>query len=271
MINFQDSILCFTLVARMTGVCLLVGTLESITQYRQLQDEGLLSWKVGRLRQWWLVSGLIGSLLDFALRYPQVIFLLVFRGTLALVLVIGSREYLTSVYILLPLVLCNGLTILRNPYGQDGADQMAWIVITSLLIVSAAKEPNGHKVFLWFVALQSSLAYCAAGIAKLSARGWRDGTFLTAIMGTQIYGHPGFAAFLKQHPMFSRCASWILIVWECSFPLTLVFPKEYGVLILALGVCFHAGNCYLMGLNTFFWAFVGTYPAILFCSHSRAW
>jgi hypothetical protein len=35
-----------------------------------------------------------------------------------------------------------------------------------------------------------------------------------------------------------------------------------------LGILFHVANAVIMGLNTFVWAFVETYPAILFCAVS---
>jgi hypothetical protein len=39
---------------------------------------------------------------------------------------------------------------------------------------------------------------------------------------------------------------------------------EITYTILALGFVFHAASAATMGLNTFFWAFVATYPAVAY-------
>ena len=39
------------------------------------------------------------------------------------------------------------------------------------------------------------------------------------------------------------------------------------ILFLAWGVVFHIANAFTMGLNTFFWSFLATYPALLYLWH----
>ena len=34
-----------------------------------------------------------------------------------------------------------------------------------------------------------------------------------------------------------------------------------------MGLLFHMFNAFVMGLNKFFWAFLSTYPAILYCNY----
>jgi hypothetical protein len=64
----------------------------------------------------------------------------------------------------------------RTPAGQDGADQMASIV----LVVCGIGLTPGLKGFLaeaavWFIALQACLAYTTAGVAKILSDDWRSG------------------------------------------------------------------------------------------------
>jgi hypothetical protein len=37
--------------------------------------------------------------------------------------------------------------------------------------------------------------------------------------------------------------------------------------VLGLGALFHLLNAFMMGLNKFFWAFVSTYPALIYCHY----
>lgn len=83
---------------------------------------------------------------------------------------------------------------------------------------------------------------------------------------TVIYGNPWMAVPFTQRPTVAKLAARALIAFECSFPLVLILPDHYSLLLLALGISFHLTAAVLMGLNTFFWAFVATYPAVMFCS-----
>jgi uncharacterized membrane protein (DUF485 family) len=230
-----------------------------------------MSWELGRLRQGWLVGGLSGAFLNYALCYPHVLWLLVIRMLLATLMLLGPASMITNLWVvLLATVLC-WLVVLRTSYGQDGADQLSYIIYTALAIATIVGTRQAQVAFLWFVALQSCLAYCVAGIAKTSATGWRDGTYLTAICHTKTYGHLRFAEFLSHRPRFARVLSRCLIVWESCFPLVLFIPGPVALGALGVGVFFHLSNGYLMGLNTFIWSFAASYPAILFCVQTRGW
>jgi hypothetical protein len=66
------------------------------------------------------------------------------------------------------------------------------------------------------------------------------------------------------------CAAlaWLVISFECTFPIALAFGKTGSAVYAAIGIAFHISNAVIMGHNTFIWAFVATYPAILFCAMS---
>ena len=163
------------------------------------------------------------------------------------------------------------LILLRNSYGYDGADQLIWIIFAGLVPVSIVDTEVTRAVYLWFVGIQASLAYGVAGVAKASAAGWRDGHFLVGILGTRTYGNAKIATFLSRRPRLSAWQSRFIITFECTFLLILVLPRVIVILLLALGFAFHAVNTYVMGLNTFVWAFMATYPALLFCILARPW
>jgi hypothetical protein len=61
-------------------------------------------------------------------------------------------------------------------------------------------------------------------------------------------------------------ASWLVIVFECAFPLVLWVRPQGAALLLACGLAFHLCNALVLGLNRFLWAWLAGYPALLFWS-----
>jgi hypothetical protein len=61
-------------------------------------------------------------------------------------------------------------------------------------------------------------------------------------------------------------AAWCVILWETTFPIAILAPNRVRWVLLGLGACFHIGVAVGMGLNTFLWAFVATYPAVEYCA-----
>lgn len=267
--TFVDQHTAVSLVAKLAALEVIVVCAEYIADPRQLRDEGLMSWKVGRLRNVWLAA--YGALLDPVLRYPNVVAIVSFRLLLAAVILFAPPLLIRSAWITAPTALLTGVFLLRNAYGHDGADQMTWIIFGGLAIANSVGTPLAETAYLWFLTLQACLAYGTSGIAKASASHWRNGSCLVGIIGTRIYGHAMLADFLRQKPTVAKLLARLLIVWQCSFPVVLLAPVPVGLVVLEIGVLFHLANAYFMGLNTFVWSFIATYPAIVFCVQSRGW
>jgi hypothetical protein len=266
---FANDYTAVLVVAKIAALGLLISSLEYLSRPRSLNDSGLMSWPITRLRHRRLAAGIVATGLDVAVRYPNVLVLLSVRALCAGLVVVLPRPFAVSPVLIVPLALITLLIYLHSPFGLDGADQMLWILIAGLAIAVLPNSDAALWIYLWFIALQGSLSYCVAGVAKASARGWRDGTFLVGIAQTSMYGHRKFATFLSALPRVARMASWLIILWECSFPLVLVAPRPIAAAVLCIGVAFHLVNAVVMGLNTFLLAFVATYPAIAFCVETR--
>jgi hypothetical protein len=46
----------------------------------------------------------------------------------------------------------------------------------------------------------------------------------------------------------------------------LIAPRPLAILLLLSGIAFHVTAAIAMGLNTFLWSFLATYPALVYCS-----
>jgi hypothetical protein len=260
-----------SLCARFAALSILVSSLEYLANIRVLRDDGLMSWAVGRLRVPTFALGWRGAFFDALLRYPNVLALLVVRVVLSAAVVAGPVSWTLSPLTLLSLYAVTFLVNVRSRYGHDGADQLAGFVMLGIGFGSLVPTPLSRTACLLFFAFQACLAYGTAGWCKFPMGGWRDGTYLAAVLNARIYGMPPLGRFLTAHPALARLASRGVLAWECSFPLVLIVPAPIAFGIIGLGVAFHVVNACVMGLNCFVWSFVATYPALVWTILQRGW
>jgi hypothetical protein len=254
--------------AVLISIPVLVGTLEDLVRYRVLSDDGLMSWKVARLGHTVTAGGRFGALADAFLSHSRYRYTLLARLCAVFVLAVPGLPPGARAALFLFMAVSLAADILRSIYGHSGAQQMMICVCAALAFANAV--PDGHVVqhmSLWFIALQSVLAYVTSGWAKLGSAVWRNGEGLVGIMRTSIYGHPGVYRLLAQRPWLARVASWSTFLFESSFFVVLVAGQvEVTLAFLAVAALFHLTVAVVMGLNLFLWAFVATYPALLFCT-----
>lgn len=152
----------------------------------------------------------------------------------------------------------------RRVLGGDGAEQLAAMVLVAA-VLAALPVPSSTRVALavGFIAAEVGLAYLTAGVAKAISPMWRSGAAIPAILATHSHGHPVAAALLADRPRLSRFVCWSVIAVESLFPLMLFGPTWLVVATLTAGLAFHAGCAVTMGLNSFPWSFVGSYPCLL--------
>jgi hypothetical protein len=188
-------------------------------------------------------------------------------GTLLLaVCVLHANRSAFSCALLACVLVTGAILHYRCTFGIDGGDLMSMIVAAGLLVASIpSTSPWWALVGFGFIAAEACLSYVSSGIAKLTSSKWRGGQPLYRIFRTGTFGHSRAAQLVRRHASLDVILSWSVIIFETAFPLLLLAPKKVMVLGLLTGALFHAGNAYVMGLNTFCWAFVATYPALWYC------
>lgn len=253
------------LVERVGAVAVLISSLEMLARPGLYADAGLLSWRAEQLRARWLCHGAFARMLDVAFRPPAVLWIAGLRAAAAAAVVASPRP--AGVLVGAVAATCL-LLMLRDTYGNDGADQLGLIVFTAATIAHLRPAPAVVVAVLWFIAVQGCLGYFTSGVAKLAGPRWRNGTGLAGVFETETYGARSVAGVMRAHPALALAASWVVIVGESAFPLALVAPEPVAMGLLAFGLTFHLGAAMVMGLNTFLWAFPATYPAIWFCAQS---
>jgi hypothetical protein len=264
----EDPLHVYRLIIFLFDLGLIITTLELLFIAPEFDSGGIFSWKIHRL-EWgfFFQKGSVGQVLNLIYSKEGLIVSMTARLVcLVMLFFVPLKTYSFTIYI--------GITVLitlifwaRQSFGGDGSDQMFSIIaITLLLCVNPFGTSFSLESGLWFIALQSCLSYFAAGIAKLISPKWRSGEAVYAILNTGSYGVEFLGQFLASRTKVKLLLSWTVIAMEILFPLVLILPSPFQWLFLGWGFSFHLANAIFMGLNTFLWAFVATYPAILFVS-----
>jgi hypothetical protein len=260
----MDAAFAMRLTVALAGTGVVMSSLEYLTCPKLLADDALASWQVSRTNRPWKVSRGFDVMLGWLFEYPRFIIVVAVRLIAAVLMVIGwPPSVFTTASII---AVASALLALRSGYGTDGADQMSMIIFVAAALASAVHTTLATVMFLWFITSQACLAYFIAGFAKLMSPVWRDGRALPGIFGTTSYGYRELGPLLARHHHISRLCGWSVIILECSFPGVLLGIRPLTLTLLACGLGFHIAGVFVMRLNTFLWAFMATYPSILFCT-----
>lgn len=148
--------------------------------------------------------------------------------------------------------------------GGDGADKIALVACGAAGMIAAGitiHDPLLCLAGLVWGAGQLSIAYATAGLAKLPNGFWRDGSALAAVVTSYRAGHPLAAAIVRRGSLAVALA-WALMLIEALFPLALFAPRPVCLAALAAMALLHLATAFVMGLNTYPWAFTATYPCV---------
>jgi hypothetical protein len=205
----------------------------------------------------------------FLFHYRGFLILQVLRllGCVVLVLLALSGDPLNLPSILI-VFGCSLLLSFRDLVGTDGSDQMSLTILGGLVISAATSDPFLQSAGLIFIGVQSVLSYIVSGVAKALSPKWRSGLAVAQIMNTRTYGMEHIGNLLNRLPsLINIMLCWVVILTESLFFLVLFIPWPWACLLLLWGALFHVVNAYIMGLNTFLWSFVATYPSMIYLNH----
>ncbi|MET3135441.1 hypothetical protein AAKU55_005751 [Oxalobacteraceae bacterium GrIS 1.11] len=258
---------CFRATLTLVGIGMVLSSLEFMSLHKHFLSGGLYSWEALKMRRQLETDRPISALA--AVLFEREAFLLVLATRLGAALSIVAYGaigiiHLPSIAVALTTQL---LFSYRNSIGGDGSDQMTSVVLVATFLYALNPgNPISREACLWFLALQSCLAYTASGAAKLYSKKWRAGTALFEILNTRTYGTRVAASFFKVRPSLSKWLSYSVMACQLSFVLALLLPWPWNAVYLIWGLSFHCGIALLMGLNLFPFPFSACYPAVIYCS-----
>ena len=262
---------CLVITKILLAAWSLLSAAEWFSNLHLFRPGGLLSWNILRLRPALISSPAIRPYIHSQTVVISVLLCRVVAAFALLTPYSSPMDFPCSVMILLSCFYMSRRTWL----GGDGSDQMGMVIAVGVVIMSVGMVLNDNNLALCGVlaiAGQATLAYFAAGAAKLASPVWRNGSALMGVMNTQSYGHLSAVYFGEQHPRFCSFVCWMTILTETLFPLILLAPPALVAAALLCFAAFHLSNAYFMGLNAFVWPFLATYPSVIVMnSLARDW
>jgi len=125
---------------------------------------------------------------------------------------------------------------------------------------SRTASPDGWRSVLgtsafWILRLQLLLAYAATGLHKLTGTHWLDGTALGIVATDPAYG----PLWLAQFPTAAMALTWAVLVFQLTFPIAVWFRRT-RVPWMVIGIAFHLGTAFALGIAEMAFAFLAAYP-----------
>lgn len=248
----------------LTAVALIQQTAEYLALLRPVGPAGVWAFAVQRrdFAGWPAgIVALLGWLAREHVHHRHLILRLVAAVTMLLV---GSSLMLTVILII------SGFLLLLRWRGafNGGSDFMTLVLMTGLLIANLASV-LGDPVLGWhagllYVAIQSAASYFISGWVKILEADWRSGAALAPLLDDGIYG-PLVPDSHFRRRQTALAASWAFLLWEAAVPL-IFLDLRLAAVFCAVGIVFHILVYRYFGLNRFFWAWLATYPALLYAA-----
>jgi len=175
----------------------------------------------------------------------------------------------TSLPIILFLFLGTLLLLTRwRGAFNGGSDFMTIVVLTGLLIGALGGAMGQHEIAwqagLIYIAIHSASSYFLSGGVKLFNADWRSGKALPLFLDGGIYGPLASDSLFRNRAVAILC-SWAFILWETAIPIAFLNPVLM-LLYCGIGIVFHFLVFWFFGLNRFFFAWLATYPALIFAA-----
>jgi len=161
-------------------------------------------------------------------------------------------------------LMVHAMFILRRFQGpyNGGSDRMGLLILACLVLVHFIHTPRWRETVFGYLALQSTLSYGIAGWVKVVNPEWRNGQALEDVFRYSAYPVSESLRSWAERPRLLWYMSWMVMLLELLFPLTLLTRATLIVGLLAAAV-FHLSTACLFGLNRFFWIWLASYPSLL--------
>ena len=239
-----------------------IQTLEYLKMRPAMGQHGLWSWVIQRQD---IPNAFAQKLFD-ALFSENI-----FTGLLwARLLALGSLVVQGANLVNVTFLFVSNLAVLIRWRGafNGGSDFMTLVVLTGLLIsqwLGYFENPElGWRACFWYITIQSITSYFVSGAVKLLRPEWRNGSAMTIFLNAAIHG-PLSQNHLLRNPWLATLGSWSFILWECAAPLALL-DLRLAILFCSVAALFHFLVFWFFGLNRFFWAWMASFPAIVWCA-----
>ncbi|MBS1522334.1 MAG: hypothetical protein JST50_15140 [Bacteroidetes bacterium] len=246
---------------------MLIDSFEKISIYKEYLAGGLFSWNLLRKNSFFTSRPeSFRNFIDVIFPARPWFFLIALRIVCCLSLLVLpiASPFLVCSYA--GLFIIGSLMNLRNlAYGAETENRFCLIITGALLLRSLAPTDMVTLASLWFIALQACLSYLTAGVSKLMNINWRNGNgFKRIATAYEFTSIKKVNMFFEEHKTLTRLINWLVIVFECAFPIVLFAGRGVLWWFLFAGIILHLAIAIGLRLGKFFWIWVATYPALIY-------
>lgn len=272
MLNLPDWLVhpmaCIEMVTRLAALSTILAATEVLAARKDFACEPGLAWDNLKRFSRLPAEGRLEALLGVVFRYPGYmalhwVWLLAAVGlAFSLTHPVLRPGLLYLVFVIQALISLRQCSIINF-----GCDKMRLLLLGALALREIV--PDGEllaRATLFFIGGQGVLAYFTAGAFHQRLSEWRRGEATVCVLRHPLYGDPLAAEALARHLVVSRLLTWGVSVLEIGFPLALLGGVQTMLPALAGTLLMHVLLGYLSGLPQFVWAFLASYPALLFMS-----
>jgi vitamin K-dependent gamma-carboxylase-like protein len=248
-----------TWTERLTALALALQTIELLQLRHAWADDGIWRWRSLAPEHRALLAP-VRWLLAQLLPERRFALLLWLRGLAAAALGLGLVRGLAPFLLITQIAIC---VRFRGTFN-GGSDMLSVVLLGALSLAQIfADSRAAQTAALLYIAVQLTLSYFLAGVAKLQHAEWRTGGALASFIGN--YGAPRWVVRGLDGTARLTVSSWGVLGFECGFPLAWSGPRACA-LFIGLGLCFHLGAWLVFGLNRFVFVWAAAYPALYWCS-----
>ena len=150
----------------------------------------------------------------------------------------------------------------------DGGDNITRIVLCYglFLLPAGAKSVRGslsifmHNVAVVAITAQICVVYVTAGLMKANGAHWVQGTALYMVSQVEWFSLPS-SRWIFRNAVVTTCACYATFFYQLWFPFAIF--SRLRILWVFVGICFHVGIAYTMGLIPFSTIMIGLELSLL--------
>jgi len=248
-------------------IYLVIDSFEKISVYKEYATGGLLNWNLLRKNSFFTSKPeSFRNLTDVIFPARSWFFLIALRIFCCFGLFVSPPGSVLLVCSYTGLFIIGSLMNLRNiAYGAETENRFALIIIGALLLRSLVPTDTVTLATFWFIGLQACLSYITAGASKLMNANWRNGNgFKRVATSYELIPVKKVNIFFEENRTVARLLNWLVIFFECAFPVALFIGRGLFWWFLVGGIILHATIAIGLRLGKFFWIWIATYPALIF-------
>ncbi|MGB1700455.1 MAG: HTTM domain-containing protein, partial [Nannocystaceae bacterium] len=241
------------------GAAVLLQALENLRNIAEVRETGTFRWSLMRAEIGGVPTPIV-KLLDRVMDPHAIGALCLVQCACALAMMLAPQWWCASSCALVTLLVA----VRWRGSVNGGSDSIT--LITLLCAGIGRGFDHDERVVtgaLAYLALQSIASYLIAGVVKLRSSRWRSGEALRHFVQSAAVGPPPRILHWSLEKRRAQIAAVGLILFELGAPMALLSPKVTPIFI-AVALCFHAVNAWVLGLHRFLWAWLATYPAVYF-------